>query len=131
MIKIFIKIWQEQQLLHVKDLSTFIVISRSVLLRIRNISGKIKVLEKNQNTHFGFSKFFSPENRAFHEITWKETVQPERYVTFFMLYSLGYKHTLRICNFFFLFFHSNHVYANASQYHIISTLTVLFLWYII
>jgi hypothetical protein len=35
---------------------TFVAISRSVILRIRNISGK--VCRENQNTHFIFRKFF-------------------------------------------------------------------------
>jgi hypothetical protein len=36
-----------------EDLCTFLVISLSVLLRIRNVS--VKVIEKNQNTHFMFN----------------------------------------------------------------------------
>jgi hypothetical protein len=35
-----------------------------------------KILEKNRNTHFVFSNFFSfPENRAVYEIMWKNSVE--------------------------------------------------------
>ena len=44
------------------------VISRSVLLRMRNVSGKI--VEKFE-TRFVFDNFF-PENLAVHEIMWKK-----------------------------------------------------------
>jgi len=49
------------------------VISRSVLLGMRNISDKI--FGENQTTHFMFSNFFS-ENRTGYEIMWKNIVEP-------------------------------------------------------
>jgi len=39
-----------------EDLSTFMIISRSVILRMRNVSDKS--CRENQNTHFVFSNFF-------------------------------------------------------------------------
>ena len=43
---------------------------------MRNVSDKI--CTENQNTHFVFSKFFFLESRAFYEIMWKNTVEPDR-----------------------------------------------------
>jgi hypothetical protein len=43
------------------------IISCSVLLRMRNVSAKI--CRANQNTHFMFNNFF-PDNRAVYEIMW-------------------------------------------------------------
>ena len=40
-----------------KDLSMFMIVSRSILLRIRNVSDKI--FRDNLNTHFMFIKVFS------------------------------------------------------------------------
>ena len=49
------------------------VMSRRVLLRMRNVSDKS--CRENQNTHFMFNDvFFSPENRAVYEIMWKNTM---------------------------------------------------------
>ena len=53
----------------------FFIISRSVLRRMRNVSGRIS--RENYNTLFMFNNFFF-KNRAFHEIIWKNTVQPDR-----------------------------------------------------
>jgi len=49
--------------------------SRSFLLRIRNVSDKS--CRENQNTNYGFSKF-SKKNRAFYQIMWKNTVERGR-----------------------------------------------------
>ena len=51
-------------------------ISRSVLLRMRNFSGKR--CRGNQNTHFVFNIYFFFENRAVYEIMCKNMVQPGR-----------------------------------------------------
>ena len=56
-----------------EDRYTFMIISRSVLLRMKNISDKI--CREDQNTHFVFSDFFF-ENRAFYDIMWKNMVRP-------------------------------------------------------
>ena len=37
-----------------------------------------KTCRENQNTHFGFSNFFLPENSAVYEITWRNIVEPKR-----------------------------------------------------
>ena len=55
-----------------EDQYTFLTISRSVLLRMRNISEKS--CTENQNTRFMFVDFFF-ENRALYEIMWKDTVR--------------------------------------------------------
>jgi len=47
----------------------FTIISRSFLLRMRNVSDKI--CRENQNTHFVF------ENRAVYEIMWKKIFYSE------------------------------------------------------
>ena len=52
------------------------VLPRSVLLRMRNISDKKKSTE-NQNTYFMFSSFYS-ENCTVYATMWKNTVQPDR-----------------------------------------------------
>ena len=57
-----------------EDRYTFLIISRSVLLRMRNIS---KLQRKSKHTHFMFSNFFS-ENRAFYETMRKNMVEPGR-----------------------------------------------------
>jgi hypothetical protein len=53
----------------------FFIISRSIHLRIRNVSDKS--CRKTQNTQFKFSNFFF-ENHAVGELMWKNVVQPER-----------------------------------------------------
>jgi len=49
----------------------FFVISRWIILRMRNVSDKS--CRENQNTHFVFSNFF-PQNRAVYEIMWKKYI---------------------------------------------------------
>ena len=58
-----------------EDQCTFLIISRSVLLTMRNVSDKS--CRENQNTDFMFHNFFFL-NRAVCEIMWKAVVQPER-----------------------------------------------------
>ena len=64
-----------------EDRYTFLIISRSVLLRMRNVSDKI--CTENQNTHFGFCNsplppLHSPKNRTVYEIKWKNITDPVR-----------------------------------------------------
>ena len=54
----------------------FLIITRSVLPRIRNVSGKRS--RENQNTFFVQEHFFFFENRAFDEIMWKDFVKRGR-----------------------------------------------------
>jgi len=55
---------------------TFVTLSVSVLLRMRNISEKS--CRENQNTHFMFSiYFFCPKNCAACEIMGKNMVEPD------------------------------------------------------
>jgi hypothetical protein len=51
------------------------IISRSVLLRVRNVSDKS--CRGNQNTRFTFSSIFS-EDHDVYEIMWKNVVEPDR-----------------------------------------------------
>jgi hypothetical protein len=54
-IQISLKSDKNNGTLH-EDLRTFMIIYRSFLLRMRNVSGKI--CRENQNTHFMFNNFF-------------------------------------------------------------------------
>jgi len=58
-----------------EDRYTFLIISRSVLFRMGNVSNII--CREKQNTHFVFSNFFF-ENRSVHEIIYKNIVKPDR-----------------------------------------------------
>jgi hypothetical protein len=58
-----------------EDKYTFLIISCSVLFRIKNISDE--TCRENQSTHFTFSNF-SFENRAICEIIWKNVIVPAR-----------------------------------------------------
>ena len=54
-----------------EDLFKFMVISRQILLRMRNVAGRS--CRESQYTHFVFSNiFFSFENLAVYEIMWKK-----------------------------------------------------------
>ena len=57
------------------DQCTSVIISRSFLLRMRNVSDKS--CRENQNTRFVFCIFFF-ENRAVYEIMWKNILQRGR-----------------------------------------------------
>jgi len=50
----------------------FVNTSRSILLRMRNVSDK--TCNENQDTHFMINIFFF-ENRAVYDIMWKNIVQ--------------------------------------------------------
>ena len=58
-----------------EDQYTFLITSRSGLLRIRNVSDKRCV--ENQNMHFIFRTFFL-KNRALCGILWKRMAEPDR-----------------------------------------------------
>ena len=55
-----------------EDQYTFLIISRSVLLIMRNVSDK--TCTENGNTHFMISDFFFSENRDVYGIMWKKKV---------------------------------------------------------
>ena len=57
-----------------RDQHSFLIISRSFLLRMTNIAGKS--CRDNQNTNFTFNEL--PEIRAVYKIIWKNVVQPNR-----------------------------------------------------
>jgi hypothetical protein len=51
----------------------YFIMSRSILLRKRNVGDKS--CRGNQNRRFTFSNFFPLENNAFYEIMWKNNVE--------------------------------------------------------
>jgi hypothetical protein len=58
------------------------IVSRSILLRMRNVSDKFAEeittnLHRKSKHTFNVQKLFS-ENRAIYEIIWKDTVEPDR-----------------------------------------------------
>jgi len=57
-----------------EDLYISVIISRSVILRMRNVSDKSE--KENQNSHFIVRKY-SVENCAVYEIRWENMVQPD------------------------------------------------------
>ena len=59
-----------------KDHYTFMIICRSVLLRMRNISYKCRA--NNQDEHFMSNNFFSPPKSCLCETKWKNIVEPDR-----------------------------------------------------
>jgi len=58
-----------------EDRYTFFIISRSVLLRMRNVSDES--CRESQNTFYFQVTLFS-QNRAIDEIMWKNIVEPDR-----------------------------------------------------
>jgi hypothetical protein len=54
-----------------EDQYIFLIISRSLVLRMRNIS-------ENPSMHFMFNKVFFFENLTAYEIMWKSMVEPDR-----------------------------------------------------
>ena len=60
------------------DRYTFLIISRSFLLRMRNVSDRS--CRENQNTHFVLhnSPYPPSESSAVYEITWKNILEPDR-----------------------------------------------------
>jgi hypothetical protein len=59
-----------------EDLRTFVIISRSSPLRMRNVAEK-KFVEKNQITHFIFKILFPPKIVPFMRQCEKNIVQPD------------------------------------------------------
>ena len=58
-----------------EDVFTFILISRWIILKMKNVSNKS--CRENQNTRFTFSNFF-PKFVPIYEIMWKNRAEPER-----------------------------------------------------
>jgi hypothetical protein len=58
------------------DRYTFSIMSRSVLLRMKNVS--VKSCRETRNTHFVFNNFFFFENRAVYEIMWGKFNRAEK-----------------------------------------------------
>ena len=73
----FLKMWQAYRVFYMKTKNIlFLNLSRSVILRMRNVSDKS--YRKNQNTHLLFGNFLFLENRAFYERMWENILQSGR-----------------------------------------------------
>jgi len=59
-----------------EDQYIFLIISRSFLLRMKNVSDKL--CSENQNAHFMFSNIFFFENCAIYEKMWKNIIDRGR-----------------------------------------------------
>ena len=57
-----------------EDKQTFLIISRSMLLRMRNVSGKSRT--ENQNTHFMLNNFILGKSCVYK--MWENIVEPDR-----------------------------------------------------
>jgi hypothetical protein len=93
--------------LHWQSAINIFITSRSLLLRMRNVSDKN--CRENQNTHFIFENFFFSKNLTFMRYCWKiEHRQGQASIDSMVLAQCtldnwGYKHILRICNTFCLY----------------------------
>jgi hypothetical protein len=58
-----------------EDHYTFLIISHSIILRMKSVQEKCR--RENQNVHFMFNHYFF-ENRAVYEIMWKSTAGHRR-----------------------------------------------------
>jgi hypothetical protein len=113
-----INVWQEQRVLYMNINAHFLIISRSFLLRMRNVSDKS--CRENQNIHFVFSNFFFFfENCAAYEIMWKSMVHQDRpqmtirrMRTACCIPKATHTHNMQ----YLLLCHYNDGYANAPQY---------------
>ena len=81
-----------------KDLCTFVILSRYILLIMRNILGKS--YRENENTFYVQCLFF-PKNVPFTRKWCSQGGHRRQFNTahaHFMLVNKGYRHTFRICN---------------------------------
>ena len=101
-----------------EDQQTFLIISRSMLLRLTNISDKF--VEKIKTHILCLVTFFWFENRAFYEITWINIVQPDRpqMTIWRMRIACWIPKAIDTRS---LFFHRNNGCMNAPQCYVIRT----------
>jgi len=109
---------------------TFMIVSRSFLLRMRNFS--YKLCRENQNTYFMF--IFSPEHRCVYEIMWKNTVEPNWPQMTVLCMSVACwipKATNTTSEYVLFLFYYNSGFTNAPLCYVIRTLPVLlnFIWF--
>jgi len=108
-----------------EDQNTYLVISRSVLLKIKNVSANVV---KEIKTHILCSLTFS-EYRAVYEVMWKDTVVRGKARDYYMahahciLYNKGDTQTHNMS--YLLIFHCNNCCNNPHEYYVIRTLSVL------
>jgi hypothetical protein len=107
-----------------EDQYTFLIISRTVLLRMRHASEKS--CSVNHNTHCMFSDVFRKSCRLWDSVEKYcragQAADDNMEHALCMLDNYGYRHTLRICN--TLLFHYNNGCTNAPHYHVTRTLVV-------
>jgi len=107
-----------------KDLSKFSIISRSIFLKIINVSHKS--CRENQNTHLVFKNFFFPENCGVCEVMYKDIAEPAGPQTtiWSMRIACWIPKTADTHNMQnFLLFHCNDSCTNAPQYYVCNRLT--------
>jgi hypothetical protein len=109
-----------------EDQCTFMIISLSVLLKMRNVLNKS--CRKNQNTHF-CSIFFFFENCGVYEIMWKNIVKSDKLPMTICRMRFVRRIPKAInthSEYVILLFHNNNGYTNAPQCYVVRTLPVLF-----
>jgi hypothetical protein len=112
--------------LHEGQYIYFFIMSRSFLLRMRNVWDKS--CRENQNTHFMFNIFFF-ENHAFYKKMWKNIVQWSRpqktiwrmRITYWILTATN-THTQEVVQ-HSLLFHSNNGCTKAPQCYVVLCLS--------
>jgi hypothetical protein len=123
----FINLTRITAILHA-DQYTFLIISRSFLIRMRNVSDKSR--RENRNTHFMFSNILF-ENLAVYDIMWKKSVEPKRpQIKKIRRIRIACSipkatNTHSLCN-TYCFFHCNNGCTNAPNFYVIRALPVLF-----
>ena len=108
-----------------KDPCKFLKISRCILLESEMFHIKLQRILK----HTFYVKYFFFENGAFHDITWKNILKPDRSQTTLwpMRIACWIPKAANTQNMeSLLLFHNNNDYAKTSERYVISTLPLLF-----
>jgi len=108
----------------VRDEISIFMISRSEVLRMRNVSDKSC---RRQNTHCRFSNFL-PENRVVYVIMWKNVVDPHRpQMTIWRMHFACWipKATNSHSEYDILLFHCKRGYTKEPQCYLVRILRVL------
>ena len=109
-----------------KTTTYFLIISCSVLLRMRNVLDKS--CRGNQNTHFVLNNVFF-ENHIVYEIMWKNTTEQSRLQMSILSLHITCWITKATCTFsayVTLLFHCNSGCKNTLQRYVVHKLPVLF-----
>jgi len=104
--------------------NTILIIYRSILLRMRNVSDKS--CRENQNTYFMFSNFFF-ENCAIYGIMWKNIVQPGKPQTMWCAHIASWiTKATNTWSKYVILFHCNNCCMKVPQCYTIHTLPASF-----